>query len=329
MSEVLKLLALEGQHRIDVHAEYEAAYRGACACGHTDVVKVLLALEGDRRIHVQAHNDATFSRALRYEFVDLMWVLLALEGDRLMNMRTTADRDFRWACANGRVEAAKVFLALNGDRRIDVHSGQDYAFKQACMRGHSGVVRLLLGLHGDRCIDAATCDFGFRCACMNGSVGVLRLLLALEGSRRIDVHAHEDDAVQIACLSTHTCRAQVLKVLLELRGDRRFSALACNNGFRFACMQEDSAVVGELLAVDGDRVPSHEAQRSNLELCMAATKLWTQSVCAWRRAGVCLTALHAELRSVVTKKARALMWTHREKLLLAHPHARELALSRR
>ena len=54
------LLALEGDRRIDVHADDELAFGWACSGGHLKVVRLLLALEGDRRIDVHSDNELAF-----------------------------------------------------------------------------------------------------------------------------------------------------------------------------------------------------------------------------------------------------------------------------
>ena len=50
------LLTLEGDRRVNVHAENELAFRQACTGGHARVVRLLLALKGDRRINVHASS---------------------------------------------------------------------------------------------------------------------------------------------------------------------------------------------------------------------------------------------------------------------------------
>ena len=182
IDEVRRLLTLDGKHRVDVHAEDEAAFRKACWYNHESVVRLLLELEGERRIDVHAKDEYAF----------------------------------RWACHEGKESIVRLLLALEGDRQVDVHADNDYgretSFRVACRFGYESIVRLLLGLEGDRKIDVnaegdcyikdhdserekdddydevegAPSAFGW--ACEEGHESVVRLLLDLEGDQRIDVH---------------------------------------------------------------------------------------------------------------------------------------------
>ena len=92
------MLDLEGDRRIDIHAEDEWAFRVACRLGHESLVRLLLSLEGDRRIDIHAKDEFAF----------------------------------RFACTEARKSIVHLLLGLEGDRRVDVHSQNDEAFRFAC-----------------------------------------------------------------------------------------------------------------------------------------------------------------------------------------------------
>ena len=60
----------------------EEAIRKACEHGHIENVKSLLALEGDRKINVHANDDEAFRMACRNGRTEVVKLLLSLEGDR-------------------------------------------------------------------------------------------------------------------------------------------------------------------------------------------------------------------------------------------------------
>jgi len=115
---VQELLRIDGDRRIDVHANNEYAFRWACEKGCLEMVRLLLALEGDRRIDVHAENEYAFRMVCRYGHLEIVKLLLALEGDRRIDVHTNNEYAFFWACENGHLEIVDLFLALDGDRKI-------------------------------------------------------------------------------------------------------------------------------------------------------------------------------------------------------------------
>ena len=215
---VRELLGLDGDRRIDVHAEQEAGFRWACQHGHLGVVRELLGLDGDRRIDVHTREEAGFRAACRRGRLGVVRELLGLDGDRRIDVHAEQEAGFRWACQHGHLGVVRELLGLDGDRRIDVHVRDEEGFQKACEQGHVDVVRELLVLTGNQCIDVhAMKEAGFRWACEQGHVDVVRELLVLTGNQCIDVHAKEEAGFRWACQLGHV---NVLRELLALDGDR-------------------------------------------------------------------------------------------------------------
>lgn len=91
----------------------------------------------------------------------------------------------------------------------------------------------------------------FRTACVNGNFEVIKLLLDLEGDRRINVHADNEGAFRWACCNGHL---EIVKLLLDLEGDRRIDVHAEDEwAFRKACETGNLEIVKLLLDLDKDR----------------------------------------------------------------------------
>jgi len=192
LDSVKALLKLDGEHRVDVHVDREAAFRGACSGGHIHVVRVLLSLEGDRRINVHVDCEAAFQGACAGGHLGVVQELLALEGDRRINVNACNGCSLYMACRSGQVNVVQALLALEGDRRMDVHAAGDVAFRSALRHGEADVLQVLLALEGDRVIDLRAHNEGaFWFACCYGFMydTVVRMLLALPCHRVPSLYA--------------------------------------------------------------------------------------------------------------------------------------------
>jgi hypothetical protein len=99
-------------------------FRCACGNGQLPVVERLLSLEGDRRIDVHAHDEWAFRSACKYGGVHVVDRLLSLEGDRAIPARVldelgVVDRAPRlliseWADARERKREGRPQRAGNG-----------------------------------------------------------------------------------------------------------------------------------------------------------------------------------------------------------------------
>ena len=74
---------MEGERRINVHEDDEAAFRWACWKGNMDVIRLLLSLTGDRRIDVRVRNDAAFRCACTNRHAKAAELILTSGADRL------------------------------------------------------------------------------------------------------------------------------------------------------------------------------------------------------------------------------------------------------
>ena len=117
--EVVKLLLeLDGEFRIDVHAEDQSGFRYACENNHMEIVKLLLDLKGDRKIDIHAEDEHGFLLACEYGHLELVKFLLSLEGDRRINIHTVNVDAFRLACENNYTEIMELLLTLQGEPKI-------------------------------------------------------------------------------------------------------------------------------------------------------------------------------------------------------------------
>jgi len=87
---VRELLALTGDRRVDVHAQEEHAFHGACEKGHLGVVRELLAPTGDRTVSVHAQKKDAFCLACQEGQLDVVRKLLGLTGNRAVPAGTRA-----------------------------------------------------------------------------------------------------------------------------------------------------------------------------------------------------------------------------------------------
>jgi len=140
-----------------VHAHeprgYQALFSACFEAGHVDVVLLLLGLQGDRRVDVHANDDAAFGAACRGGNAQLVQVLLDLEGDRAVG-RAVLGTAFTHACRKGFTDTMEVLLAVGGDRRVvPLHSD----FLLACVMNsvcyNVRPLQLMLALDGDRTVD--------------------------------------------------------------------------------------------------------------------------------------------------------------------------------
>jgi len=151
--------------KIDIHSNYECAFRHACENGHLDVVKYLISLEPDHgRIDIHTWDEGAF----------------------------------QLACRNGHLDVVKYLISLEPEHgRIDIHAYDDYAFRCACYDGHLDVVKYLISLEpSHESIDIhARNEWAFRWACYNGHLDVVKYLISLEPDHgHIDIHAWDDIA---------------------------------------------------------------------------------------------------------------------------------------
>jgi hypothetical protein len=140
---------LFGNNNINIHSEYEAAFRFSCECGHLEFAKWLL----DISININS----------------------------LINIHIFDEYAFKWSCFNGHYHIVKWLIEYSNDINslIDIHKFDEYAFRVCCVNGHMNIVKLLLRISNDKKmpIDINCCNKEtFILTCKNGHLDIAKLL---------------------------------------------------------------------------------------------------------------------------------------------------------
>ena len=174
-------------------------------------------------------------------------------------------------------EILSWLFSLKIFNQVDVHAGYELAFRRACEHGNIEVVKFLLNLSDDRRIDVHTKgninfeiqvgdelafknvesdirigdELAFRNACYYGHIEVVKLLLNLKGDREINVHAHDNGALKSACIRGHL---NIVKLLLNLSNDKKINVhFNDEDAFITACCNGHVDIVEFLLNLPNDR----------------------------------------------------------------------------
>jgi hypothetical protein len=155
VDEVQRLLALEGEDRVDVHVGRH----------QQRTTELLLVPDDDWYIDVYDTREGAFLTACYGGKLEVVKLLLALGGDRHIDVHVLDEAPFRLACASGNADVVQLLLSLDGDRYVNVHARNDDAFANACRCGRMAVVLLLLELDGERAMPLPVIRHGAECMC--------------------------------------------------------------------------------------------------------------------------------------------------------------------
>lgn len=112
----------------------ELAFRTACEHNHLNVVRALLGLDGDRKVDIHAEEDDALTRACAKGSTAVVRELLALNRKgRKYDLRAFKHRAFMQAVTGGHAGIVRMFLQVSGrKRRMQLYFEDWRALRVAC-----------------------------------------------------------------------------------------------------------------------------------------------------------------------------------------------------
>ena len=144
---------------IDISAENEFAFQGACFNGYLKIAQWLYQIKPTIDISARDEN------AFRYACVNghLKIVKWLYEIKPTIDISTQNEYAFRYACGNGHLELAQWLYQIKPT--IDISARDEYAFRIACVNGDFDI--------------STNNESAFRMACYNGHLEVTQWLQTL------------------------------------------------------------------------------------------------------------------------------------------------------
>jgi hypothetical protein len=149
---VTYLISLEPTHgQINIHRNYEFAFRCVCGSGSVELAKCLIGLEpthGPINIHI--YEEEAFRVACKSGSVELVKYLISLEPTH-GQIDIHADEDVAFATGSHMPRMIRYLIRLEPTHgKIDIHTGEDFAMGNACSHNSMASVRMLLALEETR-----------------------------------------------------------------------------------------------------------------------------------------------------------------------------------
>lgn len=203
---------------LDIHYDYDKAFRVACKNGRLDVARYLIELEsryGKTDIH--ALNEYAFLSAVRKNYMDVAKYLMSLKATHgpIVLEKFDSSRpktSFYFAC-DGSVEKAKLLLQFI-PKSGDIYTDKDIEIMFACICNNTTFMRFVMyNLPGQ--LDAMCIEKTLFMACRLGYIESLNVLIEILGFYKQPFDIHRDyEAILIAACSSNSI--PVIKRLLLL-----------------------------------------------------------------------------------------------------------------